>query len=237
MSNENEASPAQQVAATEESFEVHGKKFNLSTPEGKGELKGFLEAMSTELGRKNNEVGTLRKFAAAVKPDKDESEIIQAARKKAAEGDLDAALDSVFSFSKARINQVQQQAEMERQNSETWDAYLSARPDLMKIFDKRTIRRVSEVDLDIYNNQTPFETLDAYWMPKVKAIAPVAAPSEKPKAKTDVPPATLSGGSVASGAPKDLPVITSDPNAQKVDLQDIFDSVSYSRKLAAKHSK
>lgn len=236
MSNENEtpsASAETEAAASAapsvELFEVHGKKFNLSTPEGKGELKGFLEAMSTELGRKNNEVGTLRKFAAAVKPDKDESEIIKSARQKAAEGDLDAALDTVFSFSKAKINQVRQESEMERQNSETWDAYLSARPDLMKVFDKRTIRRVSEVDLDVYNLEDPFKALDDYWMPKVKVVAP----SEKPATKTDVPPASLSGGT--SNAPsKAAPTQSSDAAAKTTDLFAVFDSVSYSRKMAAK---
>lgn len=239
MSNENNEAPQTDVSTSvEELFEVHGKKFNLATPQGKGELKGFLEAMSSELGRKNNEVGTLRKFAAAVKPDKDDSEIIQAARKKAADGDLDAALETVLSFSKAKINEVKQQTETERQNAETWDAYLAARPDLTTIFDKRTIRRVSEVDLDIYNSEDPFKALDQYWLPKVKAVKPAPAkPDETPKQKSDVPPATLSGGAYALRTPAGGQVYSSKPEPEAVDLMGVFDSVSYAQKLASKKSK
>ena len=219
----DEANAAADSAQAGELFEVHGKKFNLSTPEGKGELKGFLEAMSSELGRKNNEVGTLRKFASAVKPDKDESEIIAQAKTKAQEGEIDEALNSVFSYSKAKIREMEQRQAVEKENDETWDAYLASRPELLKLFDKRTIRKVSEADLGIYDSEDPFKMLDSFWLPKAKSL------NVTPQ-KQDTPPAGLSGGSTPAPS-KGTPAPSQ--TGEKVDLLDIFDSVSYSKRSFA----
>lgn len=202
MSNEEEASEITEEPAAEAApatklptlLKIHGKEFDVSTSEGMIHAQAWGEAISSLVGRQANEVGTLRKFASERKPSKTEAELIAAAKQKAAEGDVEGAIEQMFGYAKETETKATERLRIERENNETWDSYFETRPELTKQFGKKMVRKVSESVLDLFQqDQDAFQALDDFWKPKV-TVAPVApVAEEKPKSR-DVPPATLSGG-------------------------------------------
>lgn len=191
-----ETAKAETVAAAPQLVKVHGKEFDVSTPEGRLQLQTWGEAVSTLVGKQGSELGSLRKFAAERKPTATEAELLAQARKRAEEGDVGGALETVFSYAKETESKYRRQQEIDRHNNETWDAYFESRPDLTQVFSRQTIRKISEAELPLTDEGVadPFAVLDQYWLTK---LPKVAAPVEKPKTR-DIPPQTLSGGAPAS---------------------------------------
>lgn len=184
--------------------EIHGKKFDISTPEGLLQAQAVYDVMTTIIGRQGNELGGLRKFVKEVSPQAEEVDVIKAAKAKASEGDFDSAVDAIFAYSKAEKAKLENKLKAEKHNSKTWDAYLDSRKDLVDVFGRSSVREISEAlaekgSLELYDADDPFKVLDSYWLPKVKRDKP-------PEVVSDTPPVTLSGGApqthVASGSSK-----------------------------------
>ncbi len=168
---------------------VHGKEFNVLDPIQKAQLEAWDEAHAKLVGRQSNELGALRQFKKEREPSKDESEVLKTAKQKAAEGDLDAAIELVFSQSKEAVAKAEALRRAESQNAELWEEYFAERPELAKKLGRKKIKEVSK-SLNIFEeNGDAFKTLDDYWLPLLPSEKPVSAKAETP-AK---PPVTLTG--------------------------------------------
>jgi len=209
--------PEEQVSQPK-MLKVHGKEFDISNEQGLIHAQAWAEAMSSLVGRQGQELGQLRKFAGDRQPTKDEQQLIQRAKQLESEGDTSSAIDLMFQYAKETEVEVKRQLQRERQNSETWDAYFESRPELLKMFNKQTIRKVSETSFDLPNEEDPFSKLDAFWMPKVAGQT-----TEKPRSQ-DKPPQTLSGGSTPKSAPRNPAKDTKTPS-----LDELLDARSDSK--------
>lgn len=196
-------------------LKVHGREFDVSTEIGRAQHQAWSEAFSTMVGKNSAELGRLRKFEAERKPSADEAELLSKAKAKASEGDVEGAIEMVFSQAKEAELKAAKKLELDRKNSELWDEYFSERPDLAKKIGRTRVKTIAET-LDIYNEEKDaFKTLDEFFLPLV--------PSEKPTDKK--PPVTLSGGS-----PKTT-LATAKTEAKTLpNLSDLLDAKSLNRK-------
>ena len=198
VSNET---PEEAEASSPRTLKIHGKEFDVSTPEGLLHAQAWGEAVSSLVGRQGQELGSLRQFAKANAPTKDEQELLKEAKRLAGDGDTDSAFDLMFRYTKEVSNENARKLAMERQNAEAWDNYFETRPELTKVFGKKVIRKVSEAEFDLANYEgDAFAMLDQFWMTKIPT------PAEKPS-KIEKPPVTLSGGATrrSKEAPKEEP--------------------------------
>jgi len=224
--SEDAANAANQVADGEQKpattplvLTVHGKTFDVSTEEGRLQHKYWAEALSSLAGKHAQELGEARKFIAARATTSDERELIEKAKSKANEGDIDSALDMVFSHTKEETLKAKKALEVEKENAETWDLYFEKRPELTKVFDRKTIRKVSESSLGIYEVENPFKVLDEFWLPKTSSVGSQAASSQTPP-DSQVPPVTLTGGRSATTSRPSAPA----PKPDGLSLAGILDS-------------
>lgn len=183
---------------------IHGKAFDVSTKEGRSQAKLWGEAFSTAHGRQANELGQLRQFQKERQPTATEADLIAKAKEKAAEGDMDSAIDTIFGYAKESVLKADKRLAQERQNDELWDEYLTTRPALREKVGKQKVKKLSEAAIDLYKDgQDTFAELDKFWFslispetPKTEA-APVT-PKVTPKA-SEKPPITPSGGGNTPG--------------------------------------
>lgn len=226
--SENKEAPESTAASAAtpqpRTLKVYGREFDVSTDVGLTQAQTWAEAMSTLAGRQSTEVGKLRKFVSEHQPKGTESEILTKARKFAAEGEPDRAIELMFDHSKEIERKAQKRIETERHNSELWEEYLSTRPDLDKKLGRQKIRQVSENALDLYSEKVDdvFTVLDDFWKPFMAAEQTSAAPA-KPRTE-DKPPVTLSGGAAKPAA--QTPASSSDSES----FFDILDKRSLSRR-------
>lgn len=207
---------------------IHGKEFDLSTPEGLMQAQAVYDVMSSVIGRQGNELGQLRKFVKeGASPAK--SDLYKAAKAKASEGDVEGAIETVLSFAEETQRKADKKLEVERENSKAWDAYLDSRKALADVFGKSAIREVSETVLKdrLYDADDPFKLLDEYWLPKVSKIS-LATPEDAPSVKSK-PLATLSSGRARPQA------ITTSP-APVATMEDEIVKILDSRKIKHKRS-
>lgn len=186
---EPEANATNDTAPEALVVKVHGKEFNVLDPIQKAQLEAWDEAHAKFVGRQSNELGKLRQFHKEREPSKDDAEVVRQAKAKAAEGDLDAAIDLVFSQSKEAVAKAESLRRAEANNSELWEEYFAERPELAKKLGRQKIKQVSST-LDIFTEgKDAFSELDAYWLPLLPSEAPIPAKAGK-EAK---PPVTLTG--------------------------------------------
>jgi hypothetical protein len=175
-------------------LKIHGKEFDISTSEGFIHAKAWGEAISSLVGRQGQEIGSLRKFVTERKPSKDESELLSKVKELRSLGEHDQADTLLFDHAKSIRTQADAKLEKERANDRTWEAYFDTRADVVKLFGKETVRKVSENALEIYESDDPFKLLDQFWTPKLPQADPkVVGPADKEV--VEKPPVTLSGGS------------------------------------------
>lgn len=217
-------SASQEAGSTAKMVTVHGKTFDVNDPIQEAQLRTWDEAHAKMVGRQTNELGTLRKFYKERQPSKDEAELVRTAKQRAAEGDLDNAIDMIFGHAKDAISRSEARLQAETQNSELWEEYFAERPELAKKLGRQKIKQVSSSALPIYEEGVnAFEVLDNYWLPLLPTEKSATAKPSAP-AKT---PATLTGKSPKPQASK----APSNESAKPSSIDDIFSSHSvYARK-------
>lgn len=203
-------------------LKVHGKEFDVSTEVGFIQAQTWAEALATTVGKQGKELGDLRSFKAERAPSESEKEIRVKAKQKAAEGDLESALDLLLDYSKETELKLKRQNQVDKANSELWEEYFVDRTDLVKQLGRDRIKKIAEASLDLYKqDQDVFKTLDEFFMPLAR--------KETPKQTDDKAPKTLSGSpsGTASSAAK---TGTEKDSKKEESFEDILDSRSFNRK-------
>src|SRR5580765_1171786 len=178
-------------------LKVHGKEFDVSTEQGRLQHQAWAEAMSSVVGRLGAEVGTLRQFKEERTPSGDEAQVIAKAKEKAAQGEIDLALEQVFSYSKEQTLKLKSDFERERHNNALWEEYFADRAELVKQLGKEKIKRIAEATLDIKSkDKDAFAVMDDFFKPFLVV-------TQTPKKSDEKPPLSLSGkGPNTSSAPE-----------------------------------
>lgn len=204
-------------------LKVHGKEFDVSTDLGLLQAQAWAEAISSVVGRQGQELGDLRKrtFSNDSKSSSD-SEVAKKAKDRAANGDIEGAIDEVLSFARETEAKASRKLDIERKNNALWDEYFTGREDLAKKLGKDKVRKIAEATLDLYNpEQDVFQVMDDFFMPLVKSETPTPIKSESEKK----PPLTVSGKA------KPSPVAPAkSPDASKVSFEDVLGARTLSRK-------
>lgn len=180
---------------------IAGKKFDISTVEGKNQLQGFIQGLSHVTGKLSNEVGTLRKETAPFKKlgvkaeTTDEAQLAIKLKSLTDEGRTDEAFGLLFNELKA----TRLKNERERDANQFWDEYKRSRSDLFEMLPEDVAKTYvfANYGEQLYEVEDPYALIDSILEPKVsrfKKSAPSAAPIEIP--------ASLGAGNRAPAKPK-----------------------------------
>lgn len=161
-------------------FEFGNKKFDLSSDTGRAHLRGWMDAITSTVGRQGNEMGKMRKFVQDMQPTADEETMLSQVGALRADGDHEKADALLLGWTKKQVAGVKDVAKKVRANDDSWEAYFAERKELLDLFPKDVIRKVSETVLeDIYTASDPFAVLDGFWSSKVRA-AKTPEPAKSP---------------------------------------------------------
>lgn len=194
---EQGASGVKEQETNDSLVEFGGKSFDVSTAEGKMQLKYWAEAFTTAYGKMGQKVGELtkeveplRKFGVK-KATPDKVALLKEVDSLYAEGRHEDAIRRVFDYA----DQLTAQTEYQREKDRFWNEYKSTRQDIFDSLDEELAKNYlfSNYEDKLVESDDPFGLADRVLKPKIK--------SKQPKVETkveEVAYATQKGGVAAS---------------------------------------
>lgn len=180
-------------------LKIHGKEFDVSTPEGFQQAQYWGEAVSSVTGRLGQEVGDLRKEVEPLrkynlkKPDFDEVAIMQKVETLRAEGENVEADRLMFEL----YRQAKLDTNIQREEDRLWLDYRAQRSELFESIPEDISRDYifNNYREELYASDDPFGLIDRVLKPKASRI--------RPPQSSDAPAATLGAGQ--AGTPPAAP--------------------------------
>lgn len=170
--NDNKEQNGEQSADQTHIFEtVGGRKFDLSSAEGRAGLKAFQDALSFAAGRASNEVGTLRKELAPFKKlgmnveTTDEAALATKVKGFVDEGQLDKAFEFMFS----ELQATRKKSEIASQEEKFWNGFVKSHSDLFEAFDEDVAKTYVFANYReaIWESEDPYSLVNSILEPKV----------------------------------------------------------------------
>lgn len=167
-------------------IEFGGKSFDVSTSEGKLQLKTWAEAFTSAYGKMGQEVGGLRDEVKPIrrfgvkKVTPDKLAIMKEVGKMQEDGDSDAAMRRMFEY----VEQVQAKSEYEREKDRFWADYVQTRSELFEDLPEDMAKNYifSQYEDSILETEDPYGLIDRVLKPKIKkALDRVVVPKVIPE--------------------------------------------------------
>ena len=196
---EQDVSEPKQPENNDNLVEFGGKSFDISTAEGKMQLKYWAEAftsaygkMGQKIGEYSKEVEPLRKFGIKkITPDK--AAILKEVDALYSDGKHEDAIRRVFDYA----DQLTAQSEYQREKDRFWSEYRDSRQELFKSLDEDIAKTYvfANYEEKLFESDDPFALVDRVLKPKVKQTTPKEVKEEvgyaTQKGRSAVPPAQL----------------------------------------------